>query len=558
MTTSPNSSFLARLSVGQKLATIPALFIAAIAAILLYTYLTSEDLKRDAFKVNITSRQRMLVQRQLSQVLLVALGVEAPSEASSSGTDAFLKITENADYLATRRLLNESAKALLDGGQVFVLESAKHEELTPPYDLATRDKIKDHQEALSAFAATADEFLKLKDTDPDYAAKRAELLQKCDEAEDSARAVTFQVAENSQTKIATMILWQTVIGIAVALLASLFSWIVMRGIVVPLGSAVSLAQQISAGNLKGSKLESKSDDEIGRLTLSFNQMLDSLKELTGQTISVTSNLNAASAEILASTQQQAAGTKEQAATIQQITTTMEEVRQSGAQISDRAKQVAAAAEATSATTAAGLSAVQETTRTMLAVRAQVEEVAEKVVALSEKTQAVGEIIATVNDIAERSNLLALNAAIEAAGAGEQGSRFSVVAGEIKNLADQAKESTVQVRTILGDIQKGINSSVMLTEEAVKRADTGKQQADVTEETIRRMADTTQESVQAFQQIIGATSQQQIGFEQVTQGMQDIRQAASQTAAGTVQLEKAVSSLNAQSHQLREAVGRYQL
>src|SRR5581483_1997406 len=198
----------------------------------------------------------------------------------------------------------------------------------------------------------------------------------------------------------------------------------------------------------------------------------------------------------------------------------------------------------------GLQAVQETTRTMGAIREQIEEVAENIVALSEKTQAVGEIIATVNDIAERSNLLALNAAIEAAAAGDQGSRFSVVANEIKNLADQAKESTVQVRTILGDIQKRINSSVMLTEEAVKRTETGKQQADVTEDTIRRMADTTQESVQAFQQIISATRQQQIGFEKVTQGMQDIGQAASQTAAGTVQLEKAVASLNAQSHQLR--------
>ena len=102
---------------------------------------------------------------------------------------------------------------------------------------------------------------------------------------------------------------------------------------------------------------------------------------------------------------------------------------------------------------------------MEAIREQVEEVAEKIVALSQKTQAVGEIIATVNDIAEQSNLLALNAAIEAATAGEQGSRFSVVANEMKHLADQAKEATVQVRTILGDIQKGINSSVMLTEEA---------------------------------------------------------------------------------------------
>ena len=243
-------------------------------------------------------------------------------------------------------------------------------------------------------------------------------------------------------------------------------------------------------------------------------------------------MNAAAAEIMASTQEQAASTKEQAATVQEITTTMEEVSQSGAQISDKAKQVAAAAEATSAASNAGLQAVQDTTRTMEAIREQVEEVAGNIVALSEKTQAVGEIIATVNDIAERSNLLALNAAIEAAAAGEQGNRFSVVANEMKNLADQAKESTVQVRTILGDIQKGINSSVMFTEEAVKRVESGKQQADVTEQTIRQMARTTLESVQAFEQIIGAGNQQQIGFEQVAQGMKDIRQAAGQTATAT--------------------------
>jgi methyl-accepting chemotaxis protein len=202
--------------------------------------------------------------------------------------------------------------------------------------------------------------------------------------------------------------------------------------------------------------------------------------------------------------------------------------------------------------------VQDTNRTMTTIREQVEEVAGNVVALSEKTQAVGEIIATVNDIAERSNLLALNAAIEAAAAGEQGNRFSVVANEMKNLADQAKDSTVQVRTILGDIQKGINSSVLFTEEAVKRVEAGKQQADVAEQTIRQMAQTTLESVQAFEQIIGAGNQQQIGFEQVAQGMKDIREAARQTATATAQLEQAVGNLNGLSQELKKAVGRYQL
>jgi methyl-accepting chemotaxis protein len=237
---------------------------------------------------------------------------------------------------------------------------------------------------------------------------------------------------------------------------------------------------------------------------------------------------------------------------------MQEISRSGSQVVEKAKEVFTAAEAAASSSNYGIEAVMNTNKTMDAIREQIEEVAENIVALSEKTQAVGEIVATVNEIAEQSNLLALNATIESAAAEAGGSRFAVVANEMKNLADQAKQCTVQVRTILGDIQKGINSSVMLTEEAVKRADSGKQQADVTEQAIRQMTETTEQSIQVFQQISGATNQQQIGIEQVTRGMQDIHQTVEQTAAGTVQLEEAVASLTALGQQLRAAVGGYRL
>ncbi|HEV3342186.1 MAG TPA: CHASE3 domain-containing protein [Pirellulales bacterium] len=372
--------------------------------------------------------------------------------------------------------------------------------------------------------------------------ENALLKQRADDSRSSARATTSTI----------------LFGTAMAfLLVGISAVLIQRSITIPLARFLKFVDCVGKGDLTG-KAEITTDDEVGKLGEGINGMVAGLKELSGQISTVAETINAATAEILASTQQQATGTREQAATIQQITATMEEVSRSGTQITEKAQQVAAMAQAASSTSTSGLDTVRESNRSMEAIRQQVEEVAENIVALSEKTQAVSEIIATVNDIAERSNLLALNAAIEAASAGEQGNRFSVVATEIKNLADQAKESTVQVRTILGDIQKRINSSVMLTEEAVKRAEAGKQQAEISEQAIHRMAEMTEESVQAFQQIIGATNQQQIGFEQVAQGMQDIGQAASQTAAGTVQLERAVASLNAQSHRLREAVGNYQL
>lgn len=433
-------------------------------------------------------------------------------------------------------------------------------------DPSFRRKLDDMRRNLEQYREQRAQAIKLADDNKSVEAQ-ALVIGKQAEQFSKVRDITSELSANAELQLlnqsnslTTILL---VVGASIVMIAIVIVLLLTRIIAEPLSKFIHFVERVGQGDLTQRAAVASADgetsgDEVRRLGQIMNQMVAGLRDLTGQTVAASGNLNATAAEILASTQQQAAGTKEQAATIQQITSTMEEVRQSGGQISERARQVATAAEAASSTSAAGLRAVQETNRSMEAIRAQVEEVAENIVALSEKTLAVGEIIATVNDIAERSNLLALNAAIEAAGAGEQGNRFSVVANEIKNLADQAKESTVQVRGILGDIQKGINSSVMLAEEAVKRVETGKQQAEVTEQTINQMAATTQESVQAFQQIIGATGQQQIGFEQVTQGMHDIRQAATQTAAGTLQLEKAAANLSSQSQQLRQAVGRYRL
>jgi methyl-accepting chemotaxis protein len=244
--------------------------------------------------------------------------------------------------------------------------------------------------------------------------------------------------------------------------------------------------------------------------------------------------------------------------VQQANATMAEISQSGAQISDRAREVAATAEATSSASASGLESVQNTTAIMERIREQAEAVAENVLNLSEKTQAVGEIISSVNDISEQSQLLSLNAAIQAAAAGENGRAFSVVANEMKNLAGQSKQATVQVRSILGDIQKAINNSVMLVEEAVKRVEAGRQQAEVADRAIRELTDNIEESVRAFQQIVGGSGQQRIGFEQVTQAFRSIGIASQETANSTKQSEKAAANLNALAQQLRSTVERYKV
>lgn len=544
MNSEPRISFLGRFSVRRKLSLIPTIFIVAIAGILVYGILMFRENRNSNFVVNLVSRQRALIERYSKEVIMVALGV-----STSSGIDARPQ--------ETAKLLTNTLNALIHGGPTLVDVSSGDAGYLPVMSSGeVKEKLLQQMQVLERLFADGESVLrsvKSGKADP-------EKLQQLLESTQKAVEITIDGRKASESFLKTnfdRIVWiEAMIGIIGGLLGWIVSQLIASQIVDPLLSFVSVARNIAAGDLRQQNLKVESSDEIGKLAIVFNEMLQNLTAMAADTRLTTKSLTAAAAQILASTQEQAIATKEQAATVQETSTTMEEINQSGVQISNRAKEVAGIAEATIHVSKSGLLAVENNARSMKGIREQVETVAEDILGLSEKTQAIGDIISKVNDIAEQSKLLALNAAIEAATAGEQGKGFSVVASELKNLADQAKEATVQVRTILGEIQKGINSSVLLAEEAVKRVESGKQHADIAENTIRKVADSTNTSIQAFQQIIGATNQQQIGFDQITQALKNILDATFQTAAGTSQLEKAVLSLNVVGEQLRKSVEKY--
>src|SRR4028119_2044466 len=151
---------------------------------------------------------------------------------------------------------------------------------------------------------------------------------------------------------------------------------------------------------------------------------------------------------------------------------------------------------------------------MKRIRSQMSLLAESMMRLSEQSQTIGEIIATVDDLAQQSNLLAVNAAIEAAKAGEQGKGFAVVAQEVKSLADQSKQSTTQVRTILSDIQKATAAAVMATEQGNKAVEDGVRQSAAAGESIVALGANVTEASQAATQIAASSQQQLVGMEQV--------------------------------------------
>jgi methyl-accepting chemotaxis protein len=191
----------------------------------------------------------------------------------------------------------------------------------------------------------------------------------------------------------------------------------------------------------------------------------------------------------------------------------------------------------------GKKAVDATIDGMTRIRRQMDSIAESIVKLSEQSQAIGAIIAAVNDMADQSNLLAVNASIEAAKAGEQGKGFAVVTQEVRNLAEQSKQATAQVRSILNDIQKAISSAVMATEQGGKVVEIGVKQSSEAGGSIRTLSESVSASAQASMQIVAATNEQLVGMDQVAQAMESIKQASDQNVFGVRQVETAIHNLS---------------
>ena len=269
----------------------------------------------------------------------------------------------------------------------------------------------------------------------------------------------------------------------------------------------------------------------------------------------TTQLASSSAELSAAASQLASGAAETATAVSETTTTVEEVKQAAEVATEKARYVSESAQKATQAAQGGKKAVDESIEAMKRIQEQMESIAENIVSLSEQSTMIGEITASVTDIAEQSNLLAVNAAIEAAKAGEQGKGFAVVAQEVKSLADQSKQATGQVRSILSDIQKGINTAVMLTEQGSKASEASVKQSAVAGESIQVLVASVTEASQAATQIAASGQQQLAGIGQVASAMENIKQASTESASSTKQTESTARNLHELSETLLRMVER---
>ena len=282
----------------------------------------------------------------------------------------------------------------------------------------------------------------------------------------------------------------------------------------------------------------------------IGSMVGKLRQISEQVQNAVAVLAAAAAEISATTSEFAASAAQTATSVAEATTTVEEVRQTSQLANEKARLVAETARQATQTAQTGRQSTADTISGMKRIREQMNSIAGSLLRLSEQSQAIGNIIATVDELAQQSNILAINASIEAAKAGEQGRGFAVVAQEVRALAEQSRQATTQVRGILHDIQKAAGAAVLATEQGTRAVEAGEQQATEAGVAIETLTRSVADAAQSATQIAASNHEQLVGMGQVVGAMESIRQASQHNLVSAKQIETAARGLSELGQKLK--------
>ncbi len=320
----------------------------------------------------------------------------------------------------------------------------------------------------------------------------------------------------------------------------------------------AMVRLVIQGDLSGTLRLGVSDAALTPLVAGVGQVMETLKKFVTEIREAALQLSTSSAEVLAAATQNESSTSAQASAIHETTATMEELKGASHQIAENAQMVAAIAEQTLSGARTGEGAIKAFMSSMEKVRHNAVEVDDAIAKLSKRVERIGTVVEVIDEIADRSDLLALNAALEGAKAGEAGRGFSIVAAEMRRLAENVMESTKEIKNLITEIREATHAAKEASDGNKKMAAEGEQLGGNAMTSVTGILSGIQETSDAARVIHLATQQQRTATEQVVQSMAEIEEVTRQAQAGSKQATGAAAELTKLAERLAELVKRFKV
>lgn len=299
-----------------------------------------------------------------------------------------------------------------------------------------------------------------------------------------------------------------------------------------------------------------SSDEFGDLGFGLAAVNEKLKLIALALRNSAIRLAGSAEELGGNAHRQNETVSRQAAALQETEVTAQEIRQTSLLATQKSEAVLQMAQRAEEIGKSGETAIELSLSGLTDIREQVDDMSARIKALGERARQIAGITATVKGLADQSNMLALNAAIEAVRSGEQGKGFSVVAREMRSLADQSIQATNRVREILDDISDAIRTTVVITERGSDRVATSLLQVQTSGESLRALSGIVRENTHAVRQIAAAVGQQNSGIGEIFEAVRDLSRMMEETLERIHGSDEAAKVLHGVVGEVNEVVRQY--
>ncbi|NOY62019.1 MAG: methyl-accepting chemotaxis protein [Gammaproteobacteria bacterium] len=320
---------------------------------------------------------------------------------------------------------------------------------------------------------------------------------------------------------------------------------------------LGVVTKAAEGDLTG-HLSVEGDDAVAQLAAGVQRMVDNLNTLLAQVQESGIQVTSSGTEIAATAKQQEATVTQQAATANQIVATATEISATTKELVYTMDEVAAVAERTTDSAESSHSGLAKMEDTMGHVVDASATIAAKLEVLNEKAANINTVVTTITKVADQTNLLSLNAAIEAEKAGEYGLGFSVVATEIRRLADQTAVATWDIEQMVKEMQSAVSAGVMSVDKFSKEVQNSVDVVRQVGTELKQIIAQVQALTPRFESVHEGMQFQAQGAEQIKQAIVQLSEAAQQTVESLGQSNSAIERLNDAAHGLQTGVSRFKV